>query len=173
MVLRKTLALFTTALVFCSLSVSLFAQGERGKAEMKAGSGTIAIDYGKVTLRGRDMLSQLKVGSYWRLGANEATVITSPVDLTFGGKVVPKGTYTLHLKRVSQDGFALTFNSAPPAWGSNEPDASKEVASVPLKKEAVAAVETLSIGLSGTPGNGVLTISWGTTKLSTGLSVGK
>lgn len=173
MTLRKTFALFAAALALCALSVPLFAQ-ERGKAEMKAGSDTITVDYGKVALRGRDMLSQLKVGTYWRLGANEATVIKSPVALTFGGKVVPKGNYVLHLKRVAQDSFALTFNSAPPAWGSNEPDVSKEVASIPLKKETAAtSVETLSIALSGAPGSGALTISWGTTKLSAGFSAGK
>ena len=44
------------------------AQAVRGKAEMKAGAGAITVDYGRPSLKGRDMLSQLQDGASWRMG---------------------------------------------------------------------------------------------------------
>jgi hypothetical protein len=86
------------------LAISCFAQGPaRGKAELKAGAGSITIDYGRPILKGRDMLSQLQVGSFWRMGNNMATVLTTPVDLTFGSVKVPKGAYSLWLKRTTPE----------------------------------------------------------------------
>src|SRR5512147_1257811 len=82
---RKALALMICVLLF---AVACFAQmpkgNPRGKAELKAGSGSITIDYGRPDLKGRDMLSQLTVGQAWRMGNNQATVFSTPVDLTFG-----------------------------------------------------------------------------------------
>ncbi len=73
------------------------AQGNRGKAELKTGAGSITVDYGRPVLKGRDMLSQLKPGDFWRMGMNQATTLTTPVDLTFGGTKVRKGSYSLFL----------------------------------------------------------------------------
>ena len=49
---------------------------------MKAGPGAITLDYGRPSLKGRDMLAQLQEGTFWRMGRNEATVLTTPVDLS-------------------------------------------------------------------------------------------
>jgi hypothetical protein len=159
----------------CGLCAPGFAQGDRGKAEFKAGAGSVVIDYGKVDLKGRDMLGQLAVGSYWRLGSNAATSLRTPVELTFGTSKVAKGLYTLRLKRTGTDAFSLTFDStAPGEHGSNDASAAKEVASVPLKKEALGSpVETLSITLDGSGNKGAVAISWGVTKLSAEFAVGK
>ena len=62
---------------------------------MKAGAGSITIDYGRPSLKGQDRLAQLKVGDAWRMGSEQATVITTPVDLVFGATKVPKGSYSL------------------------------------------------------------------------------
>ena len=67
------------------------AQGERGKAELAAGSGVITVDYGRPSLKGRDMFSQLQEGAFWRMGRNEATVLTTPVDLAFGATRIEIG----------------------------------------------------------------------------------
>jgi hypothetical protein len=161
--LKKALGLVVCVL----LAVSCFAQGGRGKAELKAGSGSITIDYGQPALKGRDMLSQQQAGQFWRMGNNQATVMTSPVDLSFGSTKVPKGAYSLWLKLAAPGNFELVFNSQTGQWGMQH-DVSKDVYQVPLKKESVPnSVEIFAIDLKGTPKGGILALTWGTTELST------
>jgi len=157
----------TLILTFCILmAISCFAQMQRGKAEMPAGGSSITIDYGQPALKGRDMLSQLQAGQFWRMGNNQATVLTSPVDLTFGSIKVPKGAYSLWLKRTDQDAFELVFNTQTGQWGMQH-DVSRDVHSVPMKKEALSSsVEVFKIDLNKAPKGGVFALSWGTTKLS-------
>ena len=121
--------------VFVFLTVSCFAQGGRGKADLKAGSGSITVDYGRPALKGRDMLSQLQAGQSWRMGTNQATVLVTPVDLTFGSNKLPKGSYSLFLKKVDADKFELVFNSQTGQWGLQH-DASKDLFNIPLRKGA-------------------------------------
>jgi hypothetical protein len=145
-------------------SIPISAQ-ERGKAELKLPGGAVTVDYGRPALKGRDMLSQLQDGSFWRMGMNQATVLTTPVDLTFDGTKVPKGAYSLWLKKQG-DGFVLVFNSQTGQWGTQH-DTSKDLFSVPLKKEALSTpVETFTIDLKGAPKGGDLGLSWGAVRLS-------
>jgi hypothetical protein len=44
------------------------------------------------------------------MGMNEATVFTTPVDLSFGATTVPKGSYSLWLKKEGAK-YLLIFNS--------------------------------------------------------------
>jgi hypothetical protein len=155
-------------LVVCVfLTVSCFAQMNRGKAEMKAGDSSITIEYGQPALKGRDMLSQLQVGGRaWRMGSNQASVLTSPVDLLFGSTTVAKGAYSLFLKRTAQDAFELVFNTQTGQWGMQH-DASKDAHSIPMKKDSLpSSVEVFTIALNEAAGGGVLELHWGTTKLS-------
>lgn len=159
---KKVLALTVCML----LVVSCFAQGSRGKAELKAGSGSITIDYGRPVLKGRDMLSQLPVGQFWRMGANASTTLSTPVDLAFGSTKVPKGNYSLWLKRTDAEKFELVFNSQTGQWGTQH-DASKDVFQVPMKKEPLSSsVETFTLDLKGAPKGGIVVLNWGTTQLS-------
>jgi hypothetical protein len=159
---KKTLILTVCIL----LAVSAFAQGQRAKAEMSAGGSSITIDYGQPALKGRDMLSQLQVGQSWRMGNNMATVMKSPVDLVFGSITVPKGEYSLWLKRTAQEAFELVFNTQTGQWGMQH-DASKDVYSVPMKEDSLpSSVEVFTINLNEAPNGGVLALSWGTTKLT-------
>ena len=153
-------------LLLCGvLAVSCFAQGNRGKAELKAGAGAVTIDYGRPSLKGRDMLSQLKEGDFWRMGANLSTTFTTPVDLTFGATKIPKGAYSLWLQKAA-DRYDLVFNSQTGQWGTMH-DPSKDFAKAAMKKEVLpSSVETFAIDLKGTPKGGVLVLTWGTTALS-------
>lgn len=139
----------------------------RGKAEMKAGDSSITIDYGQPALKGSDRVSELQVGGQaWRMGNNMATVLTSPVDLTFGSTKVPKGSYSLFLKRTAEEVFELVFNTQTGQWGLQH-DVTKDVHSIPMKKEALSSsVEVFTIDLNEAPNGGILALSWGTTKLT-------
>jgi hypothetical protein len=157
-------------LVICLfLAVSCLAQmggKPRGKAELKAGDGSLTIDYGRPDLKGRDMLSQLPAGQSWRMGSNTATVLSTPVDLTFGSTKIAKGSYSLFLKRKDAEVYELVFNSQTGQWGLQH-DAAKDVAQAPMKKEVVPnSVETFTIDLKPAANGGALVLTWGTTQLS-------
>jgi len=161
---KKALILIVCILLLGSMPV--FAQGDRGKAELKAGGGSITIDYGRPSLKGRDMLSMLQVGSSWRMGMNMATVLTTPVDLSFGAVKVPAGSYSLWLKRATADSFELVFNSQTGQWGMQH-DTSKDLFSVPMKKDAQSSsTETFTIELKSASGGGTLVLDWGNTLIS-------
>jgi hypothetical protein len=162
--LKKVLA-FTVCIL---LAATCLAQmGARGKAELKAGDGSITIDYGQPALKGQDRLSQLQVGAFWRMGNNLSTTLKTPVDLTFGSVKVPKGAYSLWLKRATPEQFELAFNSQTGQWGMQH-DVSKDVYQAPLKKEAIKdPVEVFNIKLDSAAKGGVLVLTWGTTQLKT------
>jgi len=156
-------------LIACIILLGLtpiFAQGSRGKAELQAGDGQITIDYGRPSLKGRDMLSQLGVGSFWRMGSNMAAVIKAPVDLTFGSVTVPAGEYSIWLKRATPESFELVFNSQTGQWGMQH-DVSKDLYTAPLKKETQSSsTESFTIELKSASNGGALALSWGNTLLS-------
>jgi hypothetical protein len=176
MTLKKTLGRACFAVLPAVLAASASAQPapgpERGKAEMKAGAGSITIDYGRPSLKGRDMLAQLQEGTFWRMGMNQATVLTTPVDLTFGSTKIAKGAYSLWLKKAGE-AFQLVFNSQTGQWGTQH-DASKDVASVGMKKTPLSApVETFTMELTPSANGGSLDLSWGATKLSAPFVIAK
>jgi hypothetical protein len=164
--MRSQIAL---GLIVCVLLMALvpgLAQSPRGKAELKAGAGSITIDYGRPSLKGRDMLSQLKEGAFWRMGTNQAAVLSTPVILTFGSVKVPAGSYSLWLKLAAPDKYELVFNSQTGQWGTMH-DPSKDLFSVPLKKEAqTSPAEMFTLELKPAPKGGVLSLSWGSLLLS-------
>ena len=154
------------------LAVPASAQGERGKAELPVAPGVITIDYGRPSLKGRDMFSQLQEGAFWRMGRNEATVLTTPVDLTFGATRVAKGAYSLWLKKTGET-FQVVFNSQTGQWGTQH-DPAKDVASVTMTKSPLPApVETFTIDLAPAPKGGGLELSWGAAKLAASFELAK
>jgi hypothetical protein len=163
--LKKALVL----LVCVGLAVSCFAQmkmSPRGKAELSAGTGSITVSYGRPELKGRDMLSKLQPGQFWRMGSEQATVLDTPVDLAFGSTKIPKGAYSLWLKSAAADKFELVFNSQTGQWGTQH-DPAKDVFQVPMKKEVLpSSVEAVTIELKSAPKGGVFVLNWGTTALS-------
>jgi hypothetical protein len=170
--IQKMLAGVCVGALTAALVTPASAQAQRGKAELKSGSATIDIDYGRPSLKGRDMLSQLKEGSFWRMGMNEATVLTTPVDLTFGATKITKGSYSLWLKKTGES-YDLVFNSQTGQWGTQH-DPAKDVASVAMKSTSLSSpVETFTMELTPAPSGGQLNLSWGTTRLSAPFERGK
>jgi hypothetical protein len=82
---------------------ALVAHGNKpGSATATLGSGQVKVDFVGPSAMGRDVMSLLQPGSYWRMGADKATTLTTDVDLKVGGTVVPKGTYKL-VAHLSED----------------------------------------------------------------------
>jgi hypothetical protein len=158
---KKALGWIECLLLTGVLAVPLMAQGLRGKTELKAGTGAISIEYGRPALKGRDMIGQLKTGDVWRMGQDDPTVFTTPVDLAFGNTKIPKGSYRLQLGKVAEDKYELIFSPQ-----SGQAGAGQDL-KVPLKKESVSSpVETFTIELKEAGKGGAFITSWGTMKLS-------
>jgi len=145
-----------------ALGVPAFAQqmgGVRGEAKATVAGKNVSIDYGRPSLKGRDMLAQAQVGQAWRMGANEATSLKTDAELAFGTARVPKGEYVLTATKLEAQQWQLNVLA--------KADRSK-VADVPLTTESLPqSVEQFTIELTGAGSKGELKLSWGTTALRT------
>ena len=154
---RTAVALAVTTLA----AAPLFAQANpRGQSEVELAGKAISVEYGRPSLKGRDMLGQADVGMTWRMGADSATTLETAADLSFGEQAVPAGEYVLKAKKVAAEKWHLLVTSD---------DAT--VAEVPLSTSELAdSVETFTIGLSGSAGKGRLEMQWGTKALGADFS---
>lgn len=149
--------LFGAAL--CALAVPAFSQANpRGEAKATVAGKDVVIDYGRPSLKGRDMLAQAEVGKPWRLGADAATTLTTDADLAFGDVAVPKGTYVLTATKVETNVWQLNV--------LNKADR-KAVADVPLTAgKTDEPVETFTIDVTGDGSKGTVKMTWGQTVLA-------
>jgi hypothetical protein len=125
---------FAITLVALALSSAALAQNPRGKAETTIAGKKVEIEYGRPSLKGRDVLAQAPVGTVWRTGADKSTTFTAAADLSVGGKTIPTGSYSLFTERKAQNDWSLIFNKQTGQWGT-EHDAAQDFAEVPLKWE--------------------------------------
>ena len=135
------------------LAVPVLAHGaDRGEAKATVAGKAVTIDYGRPTLKGRDMLGQAEVGKPWRMGADAETTLKTGTDLVFGNTAVPKGEYVLTATKVADGQWQLNVLTKEKA----------KVADVPLElTKTPAPVEMLTIDLAGDKGKGAFTMSRG------------
>jgi hypothetical protein len=149
---------FVLLAALVGLAAPAFPQANpRGEAEATVAGKSVSIEYGRPSLKGRDMLAQAQVGQAWRLGADAATTLTTEADLAFGDAKVPKGTYVLTATKVDADTWHLNVLA--------KADRAK-VADVPLTLAKLDEdTETLTIKLEGEGDKGWFKMVWGQTAL--------
>jgi hypothetical protein len=153
--------------IILALAVTGSAQSPRGKTEATIGGAKLAIDYGRPSLAGRDMLAKAPAGMVWRLGADRATVLETGADLVFDALVIPKGSYTLFAKRVDEKNWALIFNEQTGQWGTQR-DPAMDFGSTPLAWEQKDdSTEQFTIEIASAGDGGKLQFLWGTNVLTT------
>ena len=127
---------------------------------------TVTIDYGQPHARGRAVAGGLiPNGDVWRLGANEATALTSTVDLEIGGMQVPKGSYTL-FALATPTSMQLIVSKKTGQWGTAY-DPAEDLVRIPMQLTTRAeSLDALQISLEPTgesaPLGGTLRVRWGT-----------
>ncbi len=136
----------------------------------------IRMDYGQPHLRGRRINTDSLVpfDTVWRLGANGATLLSTDVDLTIGGKDVPKGRYVAQALP-TRTGWTLILQAETTGAATVNVatyDAKKDVARISLVMRTITSpVESLSVWLipSTAPGvqRGELRMAWDTVMLTT------
>jgi hypothetical protein len=159
---HRALTLPSILAVSLGLTTTATAQmNPRGEAKVTLAGKPIVVDYGRPSLKGRDMLGQAVVGQEWRMGADTATTLETPAGLSFGSTQVPAGEYVLRAKKVSDTDWTLLLKRG------------EEVAAeVPLKASPLdTSVEVFTIDLAEDKGQGVFRMSWGNLALSTRFAV--
>lgn len=146
------------------------AQSPRGTAEGTVGGAMVTVDYGRPSLAGRDMLSRIEDGMVWRLGADQATTLTTSAALEIGGASLAAGSYSLFARKTA-DGWMLLVNSATGQWGT-EHESAKDVAEVPLSVSSGDSVEQFTISIEEHGGSQMLHFAWGETTLMAPVSAG-
>jgi hypothetical protein len=139
------------------LTAAATAHGNtRGEAKVSLAGKPIVVDYGRPSLKGRDMLGKAEVGQEWRMGADAPTTLDTPVSLSFGGVTVPPGKYVLKAKKVSDKDWTLKL------------DRDGKTVEVPLQSSTLdKSVEMFTIDLTEEKGQGVFRMSWGNVALAT------
>ena len=137
-----------------ALTVLAWAQQDKNQRPSPPGSEhctikgkTVSITYGRPSMRGRKIMGGLvPYDKVWRTGANEATTLTTAIDLDIGGTKVPAGTYTLYTLP-SEGTWKLIINKQTGQWGTVYKQ-DQDLARVDMKKqEIVVPVEQFTIAL--------------------------
>ena len=128
----------------------------RGEAKLTLAGKPIVVDYGRPGLKGRDMLGKAAVGQEWRMGADAATTLKTPLNLSFGPTLVPAGEYVLKARKASATEWMLKLERE-----------GKAAVEVPLQESALdTSVEVFTIDLVEEDGQGVFRMSWGNRALA-------
>ncbi len=152
-----------------ALATAAWAQGNpRGTAQLTLKGAKISVEYGRPALNGRkvgDLLGELKAGDVWRLGADKSTTFSTSSDLKFGEVAIPKGEYSLWVRKEAENSWKLVFNKQHGQWGTNH-DPAQDLPGVPLKQEKEKPAEQVTVTLEEEHGGGEISILWGDLELS-------
>ena len=137
-----------------------------------AGGQTVKLCYGRPSARGRKMIGGEAVpfGKLWRTGANEPTVIFTPVALDIAGVKVGPGKYSIYSVPNEKE-WVIIVNRSTSQWG-HESTYTKEVEAqevgrgkAPVQKQS-KPVETFTIVPHPAPGEVQhLYLDWETTRV--------
>jgi len=152
------------------------AQGRQSPLDslnVAVANGTVKICYGRPSARGRTMIGGQWVpyGRLWRTGANEPTVIFTPVALDIAGVKVEPGKYSLYTVPGEKE-WEIIVNRSTSQWG-HENSYTKEVKAQEVGR-GKASVEKLStpvetFTISADPASGVaqrLVLTWEKTRVT-------
>ena len=108
----------------------------------------------------------------WRLGADEATLLLTPVDLLFGNVTIPAGSYTLYMMPMESGTSQLVFSKNVGKWGIPV-DTATDIAKVDLRKSELnppnqQLLLAFEAAATATPANPAVTlkIMWESTQYS-------
>lgn len=137
----------------------------RDTVQAAFGAAHLWIDYGRPSLRGRDVWANGVLGdTLWRTGANAATQFRTDVDLLIGGKTIPAGTYTLWT--ATTGGYQLVVNKQTGQWGTVY-DRKQDLVRVPLQESSVATpAERFTIDVEPQGSGALLAFTWGAKRLT-------
>ncbi|MGI9088641.1 MAG: DUF2911 domain-containing protein [Chthoniobacterales bacterium] len=113
-------------------------------------------------------------GKVWRMGADEATILTTKEKIMLGSAEIPAGSYSLYLMPEENGGAKLIVNKQTGQWGTKY-EQSEDLVRVDLKKEmAPKDVDQFTIALEDKKdAGGELKLMWEKTAYSAPITVKK
>lgn len=137
------------------------------KAQFKQKDFNIEVTYSRPSKKGRQIFGALiKFGKVWRTGANEATEISFNKDVTFGGKKVSAGSYTLFTIPEAGE-WTFILNSELDQWGAFTYDEKKDVARVKIPvQELTSPIEMFTIDFKEMNQGAELQLKWDKTQVN-------
>ena len=127
----------------------------------KESSKMVKVIYSRPQLKGRTVEKLAPAGKVWRTGANEAVEITFYKDVTFGGKAVKAGKYSLFTIPGEKE-WTIILNTAENVWGSyfykESEDVVRVMGTVSTSNELV---EAFSIAFDGSDNDANMYLGFG------------
>ncbi len=180
--LKNTLAV-TTLLLLATLP--LHAQEKKRVSPHETVSATMAgaeikIVYGRPYTKNPKSSEMRKIwgglvpyGEVWRMGADEATLLTADHDIVLGETKIPAGSYSLYLQPEENGPAKLIVNKQTGQWGTKH-DKSQDFATIEMKKSSLdSAVDQFTIKLEKDSNGGMLHLLWEKTEYSAPIKAGK
>jgi len=103
-----------------------------GSTEINNQGLEVKVDYARPSVRGRVIFGTeaegalLPNGKYWRLGANEPTLLTVNKDFSFNGIKVLAGQYDMYAVPGAGE-IEIRLNRGMRFWGATEPDYEQDI----------------------------------------------
>lgn len=150
---RLSIAAFALSLtVFAAAALAQRGDDSSRKSKNGSASGTIdgvsiAIEYGRPKVRGRDIWGALvPFGKVWRTGADEATTIRFDQDVHVEGQALAAGTYAL-FTLPGKDRWTIIFNKRAQQWGAYGQDTGEDALRVTVTPQASGHTEALTFSV--------------------------
>jgi hypothetical protein len=164
------IAVLAVAMLFSNeISAQKFRGLDKSPADIamystKADGPIMKVIYSRPQLNGRTVASLTPEGKVWRVGANESTEVTFYKNVSFGGKSVKAGTYTMFAIPGKAE-WTIIISKSLHTWGSGRYNKANDVVRVKAKvSKGDKAVEAFSIAFSKT---GDVYFGWGNTIVAT------
>ncbi len=132
----------------------------------KEANKTVRVVYSRPQLKGRSMAELAPDGKVWRTGANEASEITFYQDVSFGGKDIKAGTYSLFT--IPGEGeWTVALNKNLNQWGAYSYDEGADVARVKVPSSSDGkSLEEFSIAFKEVDGGAHMVMGWDKTRVA-------
>ncbi|WP_436515440.1 DUF2911 domain-containing protein [Ekhidna sp. To15] len=173
--MKKKLLIGLAILVVLIVAFVLYANNRNrtlsppGETSVQANGMEVSINYSRPSVRDRMIFGEEEEGAlqpygvYWRLGANEPTLIEVSSDFKFGDDDFPAGKYVIYgFPRKGE--MEIRLNSDLRLWGYTEPDYAQDLSTVVVPVSRNEHVEQFTITTEeGTNGVNVV-FTWGNYK---------
>ncbi len=163
--LRKLVLLGIVVAVAATLvAPNVLGHGNKpGSSSAMIGGGEVKVEFTGPESKGRDVLSLLPPGGYWRMGADRATTLTTDVELKLGDMTVPKGSYTLVAHFDENKQWSLVVAEGLGGDFSPTKVVAKTTGTI---SKLDTAVDNMTIKLEASGDKGKLVLDWGTARLT-------
>lgn len=140
-----------------------------GQTSLSTNGMEVAVNYSRPSVRDRMIFGEIEEGAlqpygmYWRLGANEPTLIEVTSGFKFGEESFSAGKYVIYaLPRKGE--MEIRLNSDLRFWGYTEPDYSQDLATVVVPLSRNQHVEQFTIEAIAASNGINLEFTWGNFK---------